>query len=78
MIDAYGPMAASALAGSTLIRYVGAGLVILAFPTMYNNLGDQWATSLCAFLGLALTPIPFIFYLIGHKVRSKCRFTVRY
>ncbi|OXC70512.1 hypothetical protein AYX13_00987 [Cryptococcus neoformans] len=78
MIDAYGPMAASALAGSTLIRYVGAGLVILAFPTMYGNLGDQWATSLCAFLGLALTPVPFIFYLIGHKVRSKCRFTVRY
>ncbi|XAO21400.1 hypothetical protein I312_100149 [Cryptococcus bacillisporus CA1280] len=78
MIDAYGPMAASALAGSTLVRYAVTGLVILAFPTMYDNLGDQWATSLCAFLGLVLTPVPFVFYFVGHKVRSKCRFTVCY
>ncbi|OCF70801.1 hypothetical protein I204_08548 [Kwoniella mangroviensis CBS 8886] len=65
LIDAYGPYAASALAGSTLIRYAVAGLVALAFPQAYETLGDQWATSLFAFMGLALTPVPFIFYIYG-------------
>ncbi|WVQ83309.1 hypothetical protein IAT38_005448 [Cryptococcus sp. DSM 104549] len=78
MIDAYGPFAASALSGSTFVRYSGAGVVILAFPTMYENLGDQWATSIFAFLGLALTPVPFVFYFFGRRVRARCRFTVRY
>ncbi|ODO08669.1 MFS multidrug transporter [Cryptococcus wingfieldii CBS 7118] len=77
LIDAYGPFAASALSGSTLVRYGVTGLVILAFPTMYESLGDQWATSLFAFIGLALTAVPFVFYLIGHRIRAKCRFTVR-
>ncbi|WVW83504.1 hypothetical protein I302_105525 [Kwoniella bestiolae CBS 10118] len=77
LIDAYGPYAASALAGSTLIRYAVAGLVALAFPKAYETLGDQWATSLFAFMGLALTPVPFIFYICGRHVRAKCTYTVR-
>ena len=48
---------------------------------MYENLGAQWATSydiillpgsrsngeisLFAFIGLVLTPVPFIFYIYG-------------
>ncbi|WWC85172.1 uncharacterized protein L201_000029 [Kwoniella dendrophila CBS 6074] len=77
LIDAYGPYAASALAGSTLIRYSVAGLVSLAFPKAYETLGNQWATSLFAFLGLALTPAPFIFYVYGRRIRSRCTYTVR-
>ncbi|WVQ98421.1 hypothetical protein IAU59_005544 [Kwoniella sp. CBS 9459] len=77
MIDAYGPYAASGLAGSTLVRYGVTGLVVLAFPKMYETLGNQWATSLLGFLGLALTPVPFVFYLYGRRVRARCTFTVR-
>jgi len=64
------------------INIGGSGLVILAFPTMYQNLGNEWATSyvplhfpfiywsknlisVFAFLGLALTPVPFVFYRYG-------------
>ncbi|KAL7425043.1 hypothetical protein Q5752_000731 [Cryptotrichosporon argae] len=77
MIDAYGPFAASALAGATLVRYVVSGIVILGIPSMYNNLGYEWATSLLAFLALAMVPVPFVFYAYGHRVRARCRFTVR-
>ncbi|WRT66815.1 uncharacterized protein IL334_003778 [Kwoniella shivajii] len=77
LIDAYGPYAASALAGCTLVRYSIPGLVTLAFPKAYETLGDQWATSLFGFLGLALTPVPFIFYIYGRRVRDSCEYTVR-
>lgn len=77
MMDAYGPFAASALASSTLVRYSVSGLVILAFPRMYHDLGSEWATSIFAFLGVVLTPVPFVFYLYGRRVRSRCEFTVR-
>lgn len=29
---------------------------------LYHNLGDRWASALLAFLLLAMTPLPFIFY----------------
>ncbi|ORY27999.1 major facilitator superfamily domain-containing protein [Naematelia encephala] len=77
MIDAYGPFASSALAGATLVRYLVSGLVILAFPKMYSSLGNQWATTLLAFLGVAMTPVPFFFYIYGRRIRDSCRFTVR-
>lgn len=77
LMDAYGPFAASALASCTLTRYGISGLVVLAYPTMYENLGSEWAGSVFAFLGLALTPVPFLFYIYGRRIRAKCTFTVR-
>ncbi|KAK8870073.1 hypothetical protein IAR55_000643 [Kwoniella newhampshirensis] len=77
MIDAYGPYASSAMAASTLVRYSVPGLVILAFPTMYERLGDQWAASLFGFIAVVLTPVPFVFYIYGHRVRANCQYTVR-
>jgi hypothetical protein len=41
---------------------------------MYANLGDQWASSIPAFLVVACLPIPFLFYEYGPKIRSKCKF----
>lgn len=29
---------------------------------MYHNLGNRWASATLAFLVLAMTPLPFIFY----------------
>lgn len=49
-----------------------------AFPLfgnqMYRNLGFQWATSLLAFLTVAMMPFPYIFYRYGKQIRSKCRY----
>lgn len=53
------------------------GIIILAFPDMYDDLGARWATSIFAILGAVLTPVPFVFYLYGRRVRERCQFTVR-
>lgn len=41
---------------------------------MYRRLGDQWASSIPAFLVLACVPIPFLFYKYGPAIRAKCKF----
>lgn len=49
-----------------------------AFPLfgiqMYNGLGYQWATSLLAFLTVAMLPFPFIFFYYGKKIRARSRY----
>jgi hypothetical protein len=40
---------------------------------MYNRLGYQWATSLLAFLTVAMMPFPYIFFRYGKKIRAKSR-----
>lgn len=41
---------------------------------MYARLGDQWASSIPAFLVTACVPIPFLFHKYGPRIRSKCKF----
>ncbi|KAJ5414101.1 hypothetical protein N7509_000728 [Penicillium cosmopolitanum] len=41
---------------------------------VYNNLGYHWATSLLAFLTLAMLPFPYIFYRYGSRIRKHSRF----
>ena len=46
-----------------------------AFPLfgnqMYNRLGYQWASSLLAFLTLAMLPFPYLFFKYGKTIRSR-------
>jgi hypothetical protein len=41
---------------------------------MYSGLGYQWATSLLAFLTLAMAPFPFLFFFYGKRIRNRSRF----
>jgi hypothetical protein len=41
---------------------------------MYENLGNQWASSIPAFLVLGCLPFPFLFYKYGSQIRSKCKY----
>lgn len=41
---------------------------------MFDNLGIHWASSVPAFLALACTPLPFLFYKFGPAIRAKCKF----
>jgi len=41
---------------------------------MYKTLGDQWATSLLAFLTVAMMPFPYLFFKYGKRIRGKSRF----
>ncbi|KAJ5179913.1 hypothetical protein N7492_003123 [Penicillium capsulatum] len=56
-----------------LLLHVPAIQSLIATP-VYNNLGYHWATSLLAFLTLAMVPFPYIFFRYGHIIRQKSRF----
>lgn len=41
---------------------------------MYDRLGDQWASTLLAFIALACCAIPYVFYFKGESIRRFSRF----
>lgn len=43
---------------------------------MYERLGYQWASSLLAFLTLAMMPFPWLFFRYGKALRKRSRFAV--
>ncbi|KAJ5088275.1 hypothetical protein N7456_011891 [Penicillium angulare] len=74
LVDAYPTFAASALAANSFMRSSFGGIFPLFGIQMYNNLGYHWATSLLAFLTLAMLPFPYIFFRYGSRIRKKSRF----
>ncbi|KLT46346.1 MFS general substrate transporter [Cutaneotrichosporon oleaginosum] len=69
LVDAYLPLAASVLAGGTVMRSLLGVIIPLFTIDMYNALGPRWASSIPAFLALAFTPFPFILLRNGQRVR---------
>lgn len=63
---------------SQIADYANLGVMTAAFPLfgvqMYEKLGYQWASSLLAFLMVAMVPFPYIFFRYGKKIRSKSRY----
>jgi hypothetical protein len=74
LIDAYTIYAASVLAANSVLRSLFGAAFPLFTVQMYNNLGIHWASSIPAFLALACTPFPFIFYKNGERIRMKCKY----
>lgn len=74
IIDVYGTGSASALASLTLVRYVASGGAALFARPMYNNLNPRWAQTLLAFISLAFTIVPWVFYFQGKKIRTWSRY----
>ncbi|KAK2058812.1 major facilitator superfamily transporter [Colletotrichum caudatum] len=74
LVDSYQHQAASALAAKTCIRsFWGAGVVLFT-EQMYDRLGDQWASTLLAFIGLACCGIPFLFWVYGARIRARSKY----
>ncbi|KAI9808182.1 MAG: hypothetical protein M1825_004639 [Sarcosagium campestre] len=74
LTDAYEVFAASAMAAASCCRSIfGAALPFAAHP-MYDRLGIHWATSLVAFLSLAMCIIPFAFIKYGDQIRDNSLF----
>ena len=44
---------------------------------MYQNLGNQWASSIPAFLALACTPLPFVFHMYGDAIRARSKYAAK-
>lgn len=66
--------AASAIAANMILRSgLGGGFPLFA-RQMYQNLNVHWASSLLGFLLAVAIPIPFIFYMLGPRIRAGDRF----
>lgn len=72
LIDAYTIFAASVLAANTVLRSLFGAAFPLFTRDMYASLGTQWASSVPAFLALAMLPAPFVLYRYGAQIRSRC------
>ena len=73
LIDMFEEKAASALAISTVVRYVAAGASVPASIPLYRALGVEWTLTMLACISLVLTPLPFLFYRYGHRIRKRSR-----
>lgn len=66
--------AASVLAAGSVVRAFFGAAFPLFTTQMYENLGNQWASSIPAFLALGCLPFPFLFYKYGPQIRSRCKY----
>lgn len=73
MIDAYTVNAASALAAGVIVRSCFGAAFPLIARQLYARLGTKWGSSLLGFLALAMTPIPFLLYHYGPRLRARSR-----
>ncbi|KAB8203900.1 major facilitator superfamily domain-containing protein [Aspergillus parasiticus] len=74
LVDTYQHQAASALAAKTFLRSIWGASTVLFTEQMYDRLGDQWASTLLAFIALACCAIPYVFYFKGETIRRFSRF----
>lgn len=65
---------ASAISANNLLRYLLAAVFPLFVVQMYRKLHVDWATSLFAFISLAMVPIPFIFRRYGERIRLRSKY----
>lgn len=71
LIDAYSKYAASALGAVGLVENMAIALLPLSTSAMYTDLGFHWASSLLAFVSLALVATPFAVLKWGKQIRSR-------
>jgi len=74
LIDAYGTSASSALCAATFMRYLASGGMVIATEPMYKALHVQWTLTLFGCVAGALTPVPWIFWWYGSKLREKSKY----
>lgn len=70
-IDSFERYAASAIAAGSVFRSLFGGVVPLFAGALFDALGYGWGISLFAFLSLAISPAPALFYYYGAQIRKK-------
>lgn len=72
VIDAYEVNAASALAFTTVTRYMVSGGVTVAGVPFFKNVGHHWVLTILAIASLVLgAPVPYLLYAYGPKLRKR-------
>ncbi|KAK5072429.1 hypothetical protein LTR51_005065 [Lithohypha guttulata] len=77
LIDSYTIYAASVLAANSVLRSLFGAAFPLFTADMYSSLGIHWASTIPAFLALACTPFPYLFYKYGEPIRLKCKYAAQ-
>lgn len=70
-IDSFEQYAASAIAAGALFRSLFGGVVPLIATQLFEKVGYGWGISVFAFVSVALSPAPILFYKFGGKIREK-------
>ena len=73
IVDAYLPIAASALALNAFLRASLGGAFPLFATQMFSNMGIKWATTLIGCFSSLLIPIPLVFYFFGASIRKRSK-----
>ncbi|CZR54256.1 related to mfs-multidrug-resistance transporter [Phialocephala subalpina] len=73
IIDSYEQYAASALTFFTFTRYMAAGGMTVVGVPFYENLGTHWTLTILGCINVLMTPIPYVFYKYGHKIRHRSK-----
>ncbi|OQE46069.1 hypothetical protein PENCOP_c001G01284 [Penicillium coprophilum] len=73
IVDAYVPIAASAVAANIMLRSAVAASFPLFSRQMFQNMGIQWASTLLGCLAAIMIPIPIIFRAYGPQLRGKSK-----
>lgn len=75
MLDAYGPLYGASASGAMMLsRYTLSAAFPLFALQMYKALGVGWATSLLAFITVAMAPIPWCFWVYGERLRRRSKY----
>ncbi|KAK8086134.1 multidrug resistance protein [Apiospora phragmitis] len=77
LVDAYPKYAASAMAANAFTRCIFAAAFPLFGLQMYERLGYQWASSLLAFLTVAMMPFPYLFFRYGRQIRKHSKYATQ-
>ncbi|OGM42746.1 MFS transporter [Aspergillus bombycis] len=76
VIDSYDIYAASALGFMTVSRYCAAGGMTVVGIPFYRNLGVQYTLTILACISALMTPVPYVFWYWGSRIRGWSRFAV--
>lgn len=77
LVDTFMTYAASAVAGNTFCRCIVASIFPPLVSRIYIRLGVVWASNMLGFIALAMVPIPWVFYWLGPRIRTRSRWSRR-
>ncbi|KAJ5521008.1 hypothetical protein N7463_001461 [Penicillium fimorum] len=74
VVDAYSQYSGSAMGAVATGENLFSAFLPLATMSMYKSLGNQWASTLLAFISLVLSLAPTLMFVWGEKVRARSPF----
>lgn len=70
LIDVFHAEAAGPVGAAAVLRCLAGGVLPLCADKLYTALGYSWGNTLLAFIALAFTPFPYLFYRNGERLRE--------